>query len=138
MGRWWRLAATTVVLALVLAGTLWGHDSAFPFGPFRMYSTRDDPNAPVVTTQLEGRTAAGEQVTISGTETGLRRAEVEGQLDRFVQDPSLLATVAAAYDRTHPETRLSRVEVVRRAYPLEGGRASGSVHRTVLASWDAP
>jgi hypothetical protein len=137
VGRWWRHAAVAAVLTLVLAGTLWGQDDAFPFGPFRMYSTRDDPNAPVVTTQIEGTTASGARVTISGTETGLRRAEVEGQLDRFVRDPELLATVAASYDRTHPGSRLTRVEVVRHAYPLRGGRSDGSVRRRVLASWDA-
>ena len=41
-----------VVLGLLLAGTVWGDDDAFPFGPFRMYSTRNDPNAPVISTRV--------------------------------------------------------------------------------------
>src|SRR3954470_9890907 len=37
-GRAARLAASAVVLAVLLGGTLWGTDADFPFGPFRMYS----------------------------------------------------------------------------------------------------
>lgn len=138
LARYWRLAAAAVVLALVFAGTLWGSDSDFPVGPFRMYSTRDDPNAPVATTGIEATTPAGTRLRISGPETGLRRAEVEGQLGRFVDDPSLLGSLAAAYQRHHPGSVLSRVEVVRRDYPLRHGRATGAVRTTVLASWTRP
>lgn len=136
VGTAWRLAVTGGVLVLVATGTVWGQDSAFPFGPFRMYSTRNDPNAPVVTTQIEAVTVdGGRRITISGTETGLRRAEVEGQLKRFVQEPELLATVAAAYERRHPGDRLARVEVVRRDHPLRAGRATGEERATVLTTW---
>jgi hypothetical protein len=38
-------------------------------------------------------------------ETGLRRAEVEGQQDLFVADPSRLLEVAAAYHRRNPAGR---------------------------------
>lgn len=129
---------TAAVLALVFAGSLWGSDSDFPLGPFRMYSTRDDPNAPVVTTQIEGTTADGERFTVSGPESGLRRAEVEGELGRFVRTPALLGSLAAAYDRHHPDSPLVRLDVVRRDYPLHRGRATGTQRTTVLASWTAP
>ncbi|HEX5495697.1 MAG TPA: hypothetical protein VFX70_14090 [Mycobacteriales bacterium] len=135
VARSWRLAATALVLALLFAGTLWGSDSDFPLGPFRMYSTRDSPNAPVATTQIEATTAAGGRVSISGPETGLRRAEVEGQLGRFVGDPALLESLAAAYQRHHPGSVLTQVEVVRRDYSLRRGRATGAVRTTVLAAW---
>ena len=82
-GRRSRLAAVVVVLALMLAGTVWGDDDAFPFGPFRMYSTRNDPNTPVISTRAVGLTAAGEEVRLSGGQVGLRRAEFEGQINRL-------------------------------------------------------
>ena len=90
-GRRGRLAAVVVVLALVLTGTVWGDDDAFPFGPFRMYSTRNDPNAPVISTRVVGLTAAGEEVRLSGGQVGLRRAEFEGQIDRLRRSPSCSA-----------------------------------------------
>lgn len=135
LARWWRLGVTALVLVLVFAGTLWGQDADFPFGPFRMYSTRDDPNAPVVTTQIEATTVAGRHLTLSGPESGLRRAEVEGQLGRFVRNPALLGSLAVAYQRHHPGSTLARVQVVRRDYPLRNGRATGTERTIVLASW---
>ena len=93
-GRRGRLAAVVVVLALLLSGTVWGDDDAFPFGPFRMYSTRNDPNTPVISTRAVGLTAAGEEVRLSGGQMGLRRAEFEGQIDRLREQPELLGLIA--------------------------------------------
>src|SRR3712207_9095208 len=87
-GRRARLSATAAVLALLLGGTLWGNDSEFPFGPSRSYSTRADPDRPVVSTSVVGVTADGHEVPLSGGEVGLRRAEFEGQLHRVVAERS--------------------------------------------------
>ena len=53
-GRVTRLGATALGLVLLLAGTIWGSDDDFPFGPFRMYSTSSPPNAPAPDTRVEG------------------------------------------------------------------------------------
>ncbi len=136
-GRVGRLLATAVVLALILAGTLWGDDDAFPFGPFRMYSTRADPNAPVVSTRTVGLTAAGEEVRLSGGEVGLRRAEFEGQLDRIEKHPELLGLLAHAFADTHPSApHLVSVEVVQRRFELNKGRQTGDYSDTVLVAFD--
>lgn len=134
-GRIARLAATVVVLLLTFAGTVWGQDDDFPFGPFRMYSTRDDPNNPVTSTEIMGVHVDGTRLVVTGTETGLRRAELEGQLDRFVADPDLLGTVAAAYERRNAGERLRRLEIVQRKSELVDGKATGSYRETVLATW---
>ncbi len=38
-GRAVRTVATLAVAVLLTAGTVWGNDDEFPFGPFRMFST---------------------------------------------------------------------------------------------------
>jgi hypothetical protein len=130
-----RLAATAVVLALMLGGTVWGDDSEFPFGPFRMYSTRNDPNSPVVSTRVVGLTAAGEEIRLSGGEVGLRRAEFEGQVDRLRQNPSLLESLAAVYAQRHPDAEeMVEVEVVQRRYELADGKTTGDYTDVVVAS----
>jgi hypothetical protein len=132
-GRAWRLAVSAIVLALVLAGTLWGSDAAFPVGPFRMYSTRADPDAPVVSTRVVGLTATGTEVRLSGGEVGLRRAEFEGQLPRLEADPSLLALLGESYARSHPQApELVSVAVVQRRYELVDGRSTGRYRDSVL------
>jgi hypothetical protein len=126
-GRLARLVATAAVLALLLAGTVWGDDHAFPFGPFRMYSTRAAPDQPVVSTRVVAVTAAGEEIRLSGGAVGLRRAEFEGQLDRLVADPELLGLLADSYLSRHPDAPdLVEVEVVQRDYHLDGGVRTGA------------
>ncbi|HEX2298527.1 MAG TPA: hypothetical protein VHH34_08430 [Pseudonocardiaceae bacterium] len=136
-GRRVRLAATGVVLVLLLAGTVWGNDSELPFGPFRMYSTRADPDAPVVSTRVVGVTADGDEVRLSGGEVGLRRAEFEGQLPRLVDQPELLALLADSYAEQHPGAEaLVEVRVVQRRHELDDGRRTGVVTESVLVAQD--
>ncbi len=97
-GRRTRVVLTVAVAALTIAGTLVGQDDDFPFGPFRMYSTRDDPDGTVVSTRVEARDATGRLRAVDERSTGLSRAEVEGQVRRFVADPELLGALSRAHD----------------------------------------
>jgi hypothetical protein len=135
--RWVRLAIAGVLLALTVAGAIWGDDSEFPFGPERMYSTRNDPNSPVVSTRVVGLTAAGEEVRLSGGQVGLRRAEFEGQFTRVREHPELLALLAGAYADRHPDAPpLVDVEVVHREFQLVHGKSTGEYTDTVVVDYD--
>jgi hypothetical protein len=137
VSRWVRLTIAGVLLALTLAGTIWGDDAEFPFGPERMYSTRNDPNAPVISTRVVGLTAAGEEVRLSGGQVGLRRAEFEGQLTRVREHPELLALLAGAYADRHPDAQpLVEVEVVHRRFQLVDGESTGAYTDTVVVDYD--
>ena len=128
-----RGVVSAVVLALLLGGTVWGEDSEFPFGPFRMYSTRADPNQPVVSTSVVGVTADGDELRLSGGETGLRRAEFEGQLPRLVEHPELLGLLAGTYADAHPDVEeLVAVRIVQRRHELRDGRRTGAYSDSVL------
>ena len=138
-GRRARVAVTLVLAALTLAGTLVGQDDDFPFGPFRMYSTRDDPNGTVVSTRVEARDADGRLRTVDERSTGLRRAEVEGQVRRFVADPALLGALSRAHDRLRPdEPPFTEVRVVERVYELRDSRPTGQESERVVVTWRAP
>jgi len=114
---------------------VWGTDAAFPFGPFKMYSTRADPDRPVVSTRVVGMTADGDEVRLSGGEVGLRRAEFEGQLPRLEAEPELLALLAESYAAHHPGAEpLVEVRVVQRRHQLEDGRRTGEVTDSVLVA----
>ena len=132
-GRAVRLAATTLVLVLLLAGTLWGTDDHFPFGPFKMYAGRAEPTGQVNSTRVVGLTAAGEEVRLSGGQVGLRRAEFEGQLPRLERQPELLGLLAESFADRHPSAPdLVSVQVVTRQYELRDGVETGAYSDTVL------
>jgi len=136
-GRRSRLAAVVVVLALMLAGTVWGDDDAFPFGPFRMYSTRNDPNTPVISTRAVGLTAAGEEVRLSGGQVGLRRAEFEGQIDRLREHPELLGLLADSFEDANPDApELVKVQMVHRKFELADGKPTGDHTDTVVVEYE--
>jgi hypothetical protein len=136
-GRRVRLVTAAVALALMLAGTLWGQDDAFPFGPFKMYAGRADPNATVVSTRVVGLTAAGAEVRLSGGQVGLRRAEFEGQLPRIEAHPELLGLLAESYAVRHPHAEeLVDVQVVERHFRLSGGQQTGAYDDQVIVDYD--
>jgi hypothetical protein len=127
-----RAAITAGVLLLVVAGSVWGSDHDFPFGPFRMYATTGRPTGAVRTASLVG-IRDGRRFVLQPETVGLRRAELEGQYPRFRRDPRVLAGVAAAYERKGihlDELRL--VERIRRI--VNRKRVPGSTGH-VLAVW---
>jgi hypothetical protein len=133
-----RVAVTLLGAALLLAGTLLGGDDDFPFGPFRMFSTTDQLDAPVADTRVEGVAADGTPIELTEHGTGIRRAEIEGQLDRFVADPALLGTVAQAYAARHPGAPpLVRIAIVIRWHELRHGRPTGAFRDEPKVVWYA-
>jgi hypothetical protein len=137
-GRTVRVAVAALGTALLLAGTLWGQDDDFPFGPFRMYSTAPDPDADAPDTRVEGVDTTGRTVELTEANSGLRRAEIEGQQQAYVDNPSRLRQVAIAYaDRTPGAAPLKEVRIVIRWVGIEHARPTGTSHDQVIAQWTA-
>ena len=136
-GRGLRLVATAAVLLTLLAGSAWGEDDHFPFGPFRMFSRTTKSTGRVTAARIEAVTADGEVVTIGHERFGLRRAEVEGQLPRFEDDPELLRHLADAYDEFNPDgVELVGLRLVNDITRLADGRVTSRETR-VVAEWAA-
>jgi len=128
-----RLVVAGTVLLVIAVGSIWGTDASFPFGPWKMYSTRADPDQPVISTRVVGLTAAGAEVKLSGGQVGLRRAEFEGQLPRIEAHPELLGLLADSYLDSHPAAPdLVSVEVVQRRYELRSGQQTGEYSDDVV------
>lgn len=129
---------TALLVLLVLAGTFVGQDDDFPFGPFRMYATRDDPDGVVRSTRVEAVDRVGRVRTVDERSTGLKRAEIEGQAQRFVAEPETLGLLAEAHARLRPdEPPLVELRVVELVYVLEDSRPTGQQDERVVARWTA-
>ena len=138
-GRRGRTAGTLLVVTLVLLGTFVGEDDDFPFGPFKMYAGREDPDGLVLSTRVEAVDSSGRLRVVDERATGLRRAEVEGQAERFRRSPDLLGLLARAHAALRPdEPPLVEVRVVERTYRLRDSRPTGEQSELVVATWRAP
>lgn len=137
-GRVARVAVTVAGVVLLLLGTLWGQDDDFPFGPFRMYSTAPDPNADAPDTRVEGVDTAGRTIVLTEANSGLRRAEIEGQQQAYIDDPGRLRQVAIAYAEKSPDAApLTTVRIVIRWEGIEHSRPTGTSRDQIIATWTA-
>lgn len=135
-GRRIRLLITAAIAALLLVGTLWGQDDLFPFGPFRMYATADKLNSPVADTRFEIVDATDAIVPLTEVNTGIRRAEIEGQLSRFQTNPSLLRVIDDAYVSRNPHApAVVTVRIIIRWFDLRNGLETGTYHDVTIATW---
>ncbi len=125
---------------LLALGTLQGNDDRWPFAPMSQYAFGVDLDGEIRSTHVEAVTVDGAEVGVrlSPGGVGLRRAEVEGQLRRFVDDPALLEAIAAAHARRHPgDPRYAELVLVQDVSDLAGGRVV-STRREELARWSVP
>lgn len=131
-----RIGFTLVLTVLVFYGTLWGDDADFPVGPFRMYSTSRELNEPVADTQMYAVNSAGEEFRFVESLTGMRRAELEGQLEKFEADPDRMAYLAEAYERRYPDRPdVEEIRIVIEWIEIENGLPTGESTSEEVVSW---
>ncbi|GAA3210401.1 hypothetical protein [Actinocorallia longicatena] len=125
-GRTWR-----AVVLLTLVGTLFytsskGSDDDFPLGPMTQFAfSVKSSGGEIHSRWMEADTADGRHVKLSwdAAGSGLKRAEVEGQVNRMQRDPSLLQGIADRLNRTRAGgDRITRLYVVHDIRTLEKGK----------------
>ena len=135
-GRALRIAATLIFGALTLAGTFWGTDQHFPFAPFLQFANTDDPNQPVPVLRTDGIDTTGRRIELDERNAGVRRAEIEAQIERFKTDPSLLRSIQDAYAARNPgRPPLVEVDIVEVRHHLHNAQPTGEITEVVLARW---
>ena len=133
----WRAAATLVLVLLAAHGSIRGDDGHWPFAPMSQFAFGVNLDGQIRSTYIEADTTAGTtvRVPLSVSGVGLGRAEVEGQLPRFVKDPSLLQAIAVAAARRHPDwPRYIRLRLRQEVSQLDDGVVV-STSEEQLADW---
>jgi hypothetical protein len=132
-----------IVLSLAAAvtlcfGTAFGDDDNFPFGPFRMYSTKQELDGEVRAIEIYGL-SQGRWAVVPFDTFGLRRADIEGQLGKLEEPPeSVLAAMYQAYENIHGQAApFDELQLRERTYDLVDGRTAREIV-VVLGSLDAP
>lgn len=130
-GRLARHCATAVAVLLLLTTTLFGRDGDFPFAPFRMYATRDDPDGVVRILEVEAVAADGSRTNVTEADGAPRRAELEGRIEELRRDSDLLQSLAEPYVDASPSA--VELRVVWREYRLVGGRSQPPQDRVLMS-----
>ena len=136
-GLSWRAAVALAVVALAVNGSVRGNDVQWPFAPMSQFAFGVDLDGQIRSTYVDADTTAGTTVRVPLTAggVGLGRAEVEGQLPRFVADPALLQSIAVAAARHHPSwPRYTRLRLRQEVSNLRGGEVV-STRTERLADW---
>lgn len=133
--RAWRAALTIVVMGAVTLGTARGKDEWWPWAPMSQYAFLVKNDGVINSPFMEARTVDGrlERVALSPLGLGLERAEVEGQLPRFVKHPQLMQAIAVLRARRQPdEPRYAEIFLRNRQTVIDAGRTERIID---LAHW---
>jgi hypothetical protein len=136
----WRVLAAAAGVLLVAHGSFLGNDRQWPFAPMSQFAFAVSPQGNIVSTYVEADTTAGTtvRVPLNAAGVGLGRAEVEGQLPRFIHDPALLGAIAQAWANLHPQRpQYVRMRLLQKVTLLSNGVTTTSYVK-LLASYDVP
>lgn len=134
----WRLTAAVAALVVLVSSQFLKSNDFFPLGSLSQYAQGSDPNRPVRSTNMRATTTEGTEigVPLNATGVGVGRAEIEGQLQRIIDDPSLLEGIARAYSGLHPDApALVEIEMFRTSSELKDGKPTGESTEEVLTTW---
>jgi hypothetical protein len=134
----WRVIATLLVFGSLTAGQIIHTNDWFPLGTLSQYSYGRPLDAPTRAVRVMAINTDGEEVRVplSVKGSGVQRAELEGQLDRILEDPSILEAIARSWHGLHPdkpqyvELRLERV-----THYIKDGIPTGESDVEILTNW---
>ncbi len=132
----WRAVVTVLIFGALLRGTIWGTDMAFPFGPLTQYAFRTDPNGVIESNYVDADTTEGKRIHIPMAHSGMSRAQLEGQLWKFVQDPSMLQQLAKTQRERYPnDPHYVRLYLMRDTVVLKNAAEDRRFTQT-LSQWE--
>lgn len=137
----WRVLAVLACLGVLLTGGLTRSNDLFPFGVLDQFSYGTPPDGEVVSTCLRGVRDGEEpfEIRFGQRTVGIERSDVENSLPAIEADPTLLAPLAAHYDRRHAEEPpLDALILCQEVTSLRDGAADGDPELVEVTRWDRP
>jgi hypothetical protein len=128
------VAAVALVTGLVAGTVLWQTDDTWPLAQMRMFPGGGESAIALVV--IEAKLADGRTKQMNPFAFHLKRAEIEGQMNRILADPSMLRDLAARYNRTvAPPRRVVGLALKRRQAVPEGAPGERRWVETELVRW---
>ena len=137
-GKSWRLLFALAVFGVLTTGQFVNTNDWFPLGTLSQYSYGRPLDTPTRSIGVLAINEDGEEVRVplSTSGVGIGRAEVEGQVNLIIEDPSKLEALARAWHGLHPDkpqyTELTMIRVTRY---VKNGIPTGEMDTEQLATW---
>lgn len=134
----WRLVATALVFGVLTAGQIVNTNDWFPLGTLSQYSYGRPLNSPTRSIGILAVTQEGQEVKVplNTTGVGIGRAEIEGQAQRIIDDPSILEALARSWHGLHPDQpQYQELKMIRTTRYVEDGIPTGELETELLATW---
>lgn len=135
----WRLVAAGVGLIVLSVGQVVNTNDWFPLGSLSQYSYGRPLDTPTKAIRITATTTQGTEVRVplNPKGVGIGRAELEGQLDRIIENPHMLEGIARAWHGLHPkDPQYTKLVVERTISYVENGKPTGKTDVEFLTSWD--
>ncbi|GAA0037192.1 MULTISPECIES: hypothetical protein [Brevibacterium] len=140
LGMGWRIAVTAVALIILTAGQFLNTNDFFPLGSLTQYATAKDLNGEVNSTCIAAQFPGEDEprrLAFNTATVGIERGDVESQLQRVIDNPELLQTLADSYIRLHPgQPEPEKMILCRDTTQLSNGRSVGEPVTRTLAEWE--
>jgi hypothetical protein len=132
-GRLIRNVAAVLLIGGLFAGTfLWQTDDTWPLAQMRMFPGGSESD--VVITVIEAHFTDGRTKEMNPFAFHLKRAELEGQMNRVLARPEMLGDLIDAYNRVHRRD-IERIVLIRRETVRQDGRTRSTERE--LVRWPA-
>jgi hypothetical protein len=134
----WRVLLLATLTVLFVAGSIKGNDTAWPFGPWRMFATSQASTGAVWAFEIQAETTDGQwfNAPLSPSNVGLNRAEIEGRIPQITANPAMLGTLAVSHSRLRPhQPAWIGVRVIRNDTVIVNRVPTGAVDTIVIATW---
>jgi len=135
-----RIAGTVAALGVLAYGQVTDTNDLFPLGTLSQFATARDLNGTVRSTYLLADTATedGRRIAMNDRTIGVARAEVEGQLQRILDNPELMQSLIDGYAALKPNREpVQTLYLMRSVQRLEDGYVVGEPEEVELLRWDS-
>ena len=139
LSKGWRFGLAAIGLVILAIGQVLSTNDWFPLGSLSQYSYGRPLDSPtravrIIATNTEGKEV---RVPLNPRGVGVGRAEIEGQLQRILDNPSMLEGIARAWHGLHPHSpQYTHLRMERTTAYVKNGVPTGEMDVEVLTEWD--
>lgn len=135
-----RVVGTVAALGVLAYGQVADTNDLFPLGTLSQFATPRDLDGTIRSTYLLADTATEDEqrVAMNKQTIGVARAEVEGQLQRILDNPELMQSLIDAHAALKPDLdAIETLYLMRSIQQLEDGYVVGEPEKVEVLRWDS-